>query len=51
MVMLLLAVVFLLLIPQLSETLQMLIPSLMNFVTDIGNRINAFLESNPELMQ
>lgn len=51
MVMLILAIVFLLLIPQLSETLQMLIPSLINFVTDIGNRINVFLESNPELMQ
>ncbi len=51
MVLLILAIVFLLLIPQLSETLEMLIPSLINFVTDIGNRINAFLESNPELMQ
>ncbi|MBE6983209.1 MAG: AI-2E family transporter [Ruminococcaceae bacterium] len=51
MVLLVLAVVFLLLIPQLSETIERLIPTLVNFVTDIGNRINAFLESNPELMQ
>lgn len=51
MVLLILAIVFLLLIPQLTETLEMLIPSLINFVTEIGNRINEFLESNPELMQ
>lgn len=51
MVLLILAVVFLLLIPQLTETLEMLIPSLMNFVVAIGDRVNQFLESNPELMK
>ncbi len=51
MILLILAVVFLLLIPQLSETFEKLIPTLINFVTDIGNRVNGLLESNPELKQ
>ena len=50
-ILLILAAVFLLLIPELSETLEMLIPSLVNFVADIGERVNVFLESNPELKQ
>ena len=51
MILLILAAVFLLLIPELSETLEKLIPRLVNFVTDIGARVNGFLESNPELKQ
>jgi len=49
-VILVLAAVFLLLIPQLSSTIQMLIPRLTSFVVSIGDQFNHFLESNPELM-
>lgn len=48
---LVLALVFLLLIPQLSDTIDMLIPSLTNLVVSIGERFNQFLENNPELME
>ncbi len=51
MVLLIMAVVFLLLIPQLSETLENMIPALVSFATDIGERINQFLADNPELMK
>lgn len=46
-----LAVVFLLLIPQLSETLDRLIPRLISFATAIGREIESFLQSNPDLME
>ncbi len=44
------AVVFLLLIPQLIETLEMLVPRLTSFVIAIGESIEHLLEKNPELM-
>jgi predicted PurR-regulated permease PerM len=49
-VLLVIALVFLLLLPQLADTLERLIPSLVRFVTAIGNRVNQFLADNPELM-
>ncbi len=51
MVLIILAIVFLLLIPQLTETLEMLIPSLIEFIVAIGDEINGFLENNPELLK
>ena len=42
--------VFLLLIPQLSATIESLIPTLTNFVLDIENNIKSFLYNNPELL-
>lgn len=50
-VLLIMAVVFLLLIPQLSQTLENMIPSLVNFATGIGEKVNRFLADNPELMK
>ena len=50
-VLLVIALVFLLLLPQLSDTLERLIPSLVSFFMSIGNRINEFMQDNPELMQ
>ena len=50
-VLLVLTLVFLLLIPQLSTTIQSLIPKLYTFVVDCGNRITGFLEQNPQIMQ
>lgn len=50
-VLLILAGVFLLLIPQLSETLERLIPALINFGTVIGEKIDQFMKDNPELMK
>ena len=49
-VLLVIALVFLLLLPQLSDTLERLIPRLISFVTSIGNQVNKFLADNPELM-
>lgn len=51
MMLLILAGVFLLLIPQLSDTLEMLIPSLIKFVVAVGDKVNYFLESHPDLMK
>lgn len=48
-VLLIIALVFLLLLPQLSDTLEKLIPRLISFVTSIGNQVNKFLSDNPEL--
>ena len=48
---LVLALVFLLLIPQLSETLDRLIPRLISFATAIGKEVESFLQSNPDLME
>ena len=39
-----------LLVPQLSDTIQMLIPKLTSFVVEIGDRVNHLLETNPEVM-
>ena len=48
---LVLTIVFLLLIPQLAETVEALVPQILDFV-DKGERyINNFLMQNPELMQ
>jgi len=49
-VLLVIALVFLLLLPQLSDTLKRLIPSLVSFFVSIGNEINQFMQNNPELM-
>ena len=49
-VLLVLTLVFLLLIPQLSNTIQSLIPRLYTFVVNIEERINAFMQENPEIM-
>ena len=49
-VLLVLTVVFLLLIPQLSNTIQSLIPKIYTFVLDAGENINKFLQNNPEIM-
>ncbi len=50
-VLLIIALVFLLLLPQLSDTLERLIPSLVSFFVSIGNEINKFMQDNPELMK
>lgn len=43
--------VFWLLIPQLIETIQSLIPKLYNFITNAEGWFKGFLEQNPQLMQ
>ena len=43
--------VFVLLLPQLSDTIQMLIPRLTSFVVGIGEEVNRLLENNPEVME
>ena len=48
---LVLALVFWLLIPQLVETIQSLIPKLSSFFVNVGKVINQFLIDNPELME
>ncbi len=50
-VILILTIVFLLLIPQLSETLNSLIPMLTNFFQKVGESFNKFLQDNPQLME
>lgn len=50
MVLLVLAFVFVLLIPQLAETVESMIPKLYQFVLRTEERINLFLNENPELM-
>ncbi len=50
-VLLILSVVFWLLIPQLIETVQSLIPKLYAFYTDAGLWLKEFVEKNPDLMQ
>ena len=49
-VLLVIALVFLLLLPQLSNTLERLLPALVSFFVSIGNKINEFMQSNPELV-
>lgn len=48
---LVLALVFYLLIPQLVETVQSLIPRLKDFFLDLGSRISTFLSDNPKIME
>lgn len=48
---LVLTLVFWLLIPQVIETFQSLIPKLNVFVTQIESKISAFLKTNPQLME
>ncbi len=50
-VLLVLTIVFLLLIPQLSDTVQSLIPRLKSFVAQSEKVIMDFLKANPELLQ
>ena len=49
-VLIIIAVVFLLLIPQLIDTVQSLIPKLSAFFTSLEGEFNKFLSNNPELM-
>ena len=50
-VFLILTLVFLLLIPQLSDTIQSLIPKLQTFALRVEEKANAFLTEHPEVMQ
>ena len=50
-VLLVLALVFVLLIPQVIETVETLLPQLKNFVMNSGTAIYNYLESDPELMK
>lgn len=50
-VLVVLALVFWMLIPQLTETIQSLIPKLYSFVLDCESSIKEFLNKNPELMK
>lgn len=50
-VFLILTLVFLLLIPQLSDTVQSLIPKLQTFALRVEEKANAFLTEHPEVMQ
>ena len=50
-VLLVLALVFWLLIPQLIDTIQSLIPTLQAFLVKAENAVFAFLNNNPELME
>ncbi len=48
---LVLALVFYLLIPQIGQTIQSLIPQLIEFVNEAEKWVNGFLQDNPELMK
>ena len=48
---LVLAIVFWLLIPQIIETVQTLVPQLIRFVSDLEKKVNEFLIENPEMMK
>lgn len=50
-VFLILTLVFLLLIPQMSDTIQSLIPKLQTFALRVEEKANAFLTEHPEVMQ
>ncbi len=50
-VLLVLALVFWLLIPQVIETVSSLVPSLQRFFVELGANIEKFLADNPELME
>lgn len=49
-VLLVLGGVFLLLIPQIAETMQLFLPAVYEFVIEVGDKINEFLVENPEAM-
>ncbi len=48
---LIVAVVFMLLIPQIGETIEVLIPQLVNFANEVQNNVMTFLNENPELLE
>lgn len=48
---LIIAVVFMLLIPQIGETIEALIPQLINFANNVQNEVMTFLKENPELLE
>lgn len=48
---LIVAVVFMLLIPQIGETIEALVPQLVSFVNEVQNEVMTFLNENPELME
>lgn len=48
---LIIAVVFMLLIPQIGETIEALIPQLINFANNVQNEVMTFLNENPELLE
>jgi predicted PurR-regulated permease PerM len=50
-VLLILALVFWLLIPQIGDTIKTLIPQLINFANEVQNRVMTFLNDNPELLE
>ena len=50
-VLLVLTLVFLLLIPQLSNTIQSLIPKVYDFILRIGNNTTQYLDNHPEVME
>lgn len=50
-VLLVLALVFVLLIPQLTSTVQSLIPQIYDFIVNIGKNTSEFLNKNPEIME
>lgn len=50
-VLLVLTLVFVLLIPQLSNTIQSLIPKIYTFVIDTEKTVTEFLEANPQVME
>ena len=45
------AVVFMLLIPQIGETIEALIPQLIDFANNVQNKVMTFLNENPELLE
>lgn len=49
-VLLVLGLVFWLLIPQVSQTFQSLVPKLYSFFTAVGDELSSFLSKNPQLM-
>ena len=50
-VILVLTLVFLLLIPQLADTIQSLIPKVYTFIIDSGKIVTNYLEQNPQVME
>lgn len=50
-VLLVLTLIFLLLIPQISSTVEVLIPELYEFFNKLGTKVNSWLEANPEILE
>lgn len=48
---LIVAVVFMLLVPQIGETIEALIPQLVDFFNEVQNEVMTFLNDNPELLE